>query len=289
MKGEFTPLVVAREKGFFQEQGIEVDLLEGKSGTEAAQAVATGNDQFGYIPSVQVIQGINQGMPIQGLASCGRNTGMCWASHADVPLADPKALEGRKVSISTSSTFFQVWDGFARKFGVDKSKVDVVAADPSARVGLVLQRQVDIMADIFLANDFVILQNRANENLNLLKLADLDYDPIGYVLVTNRSILTNDSGLGRGFTQATLKGLEYTLRQPDEVTQIMTHLYASTLGAAVIDGQIKQLLPLVNKEPQIGKSDEAAWNHSLDILVDSAVIDKKLPLDQYFTNDFVAA
>jgi NitT/TauT family transport system substrate-binding protein len=287
MKGEFTPLVIAREKGFYKEQGIEADLLEGKSGTQAAQVVATGSDQFGYIPSVQVIQGINQGMPIQTVATCGRNTGMCWAAHAGVPLDGPKSLEGRKVSISTSSTFFQVWEAFARKFGVDKSKVEVVAADPSARVGLFLQNQVEIMADIFLANDYVILQNRAKEKLNLLKLADLGYDPVGYVLAANKSVM-GDAGIARGFTQATLKGLQYTLDHPDEATQIMTRLYGDNLGASVIDGQIKQLLPLINKDPGLGTSDQAAWNHSLDILLESGVIDKKLAMDQYLTNDFVA-
>src|SRR5262245_8097419 len=34
VKGEFTPIIVAREKGFYKEQGIEADLLEGKSGTQ---------------------------------------------------------------------------------------------------------------------------------------------------------------------------------------------------------------------------------------------------------------
>lgn len=287
VKGEFTPFFVAREKGFYKEQGIDADLLEGKSGTQAAQVVATGNDQFGYIPSIQVIQGINQGMPILTVATCGRNTGMCWASWPNVPLTGPKSLEGHKVSISTSSTFFQVWEAFARKFNVDKSKVEVVAADPAARVGLFLQRQVEIMADIFLANDFVVLQDKAPESLNLLKLSDLDFDPVGYLLVVNKTLLQDDRSLARAFTTATLKGFQYTLDHPDEATQIMTQLHGEQLGASVIKGQVQQLLPLINRDPALGRSEQAPWKRSLELLQDAGVIDKQLSLDAYYTNDLI--
>jgi NitT/TauT family transport system substrate-binding protein len=288
VKGEFTPLFVAREKGFYKDQGINVDLREGKSGTQAAQVVATGNDQFGYIPSIQVIEGINQGMPLLTVATCGKNTGMCWASWPDIPLSGPKSLEGHKVSISTSSTFFQVWEGFARKFHVDKSKVDVASPDPSARVGLFLHHQLDIMADIFWANDFVILQQEAGTDLNVLKLADLNFDPIGYVLVVNKGLLQKDKDLVRRFTQATLKGFQYMLDHPDEATQIMTKLYGKRLGKDVIAGQVKNMLQLINNKPVLGKSEDQPWNHSLDLLSTSGVIDKKLPLDQYFTNEFIS-
>src|SRR5579872_3094199 len=163
MKGEFTPFVVAQEKGYYRDAGIDAQLQPGTSGTQAAQSVAVGHDQFGYIPSVQVIEGITkQQMPIRSVAECGTYTGMCWASRADVPLTSPKSLEGHKVSISPASTFFQVWPAFSKKYGIDVDKVQVVGADPSARIGLFLDGRIDVMADIFYANDLVILQHKVN-------------------------------------------------------------------------------------------------------------------------------
>src|SRR6267378_5691632 len=51
-KGEFTPLYVAREKGFFEEQGLDVEILEGKSGTQAVQVVGTGTiPSDSFLPS----------------------------------------------------------------------------------------------------------------------------------------------------------------------------------------------------------------------------------------------
>jgi NitT/TauT family transport system substrate-binding protein len=287
IKGEFTGFFVAQEKGFYREENVELQLLEGKSGTQAAQVVGAGSDQFGYIPSVQVIKAINEDIPLKTVATLGRYTGMCWASWPNVPLKTPKDLEGRKVSISTSSTFFQVWPAFARKFKVDVNKVEVVNADPSARVGLFLSHKLDIMADIFLANDYIILQARTKEPLNLLKLSDLHFDPLGYLLVVNTSVLARDPELVRRVTKATLKGFRYTVDHPDEAIAIMTRLYGERLGPEVIQGQVTRLVPLINQTPALGKASEAEWANSLTILFISGVIDKRLALKAYHTDEFI--
>jgi NitT/TauT family transport system substrate-binding protein len=288
-KGEFTPLYVAREKGFFAEQGLEVEILEGKSGTQAVQVVGTGNDTFGFVPSIQVVQGINQGIPVKVTGTFGRVTGMCWASWPEVPLTGPKSLEGRKVSMSSASTFFQVWPAFAKKHKLDLAKIETVNADPSARNGLFLSRRLDIMADIFVANDFVILESRAKQKLNMLRLSDLDFDPVGYVLIVHRPVAERDPDLVKRFTRATQKGFQYLLDSPKDAIAIMNRLYGERFGPEVIDGQVTRLITLVNREPAVGVSSDGAWQRSLDLLHEAGVIDKKLPLAEYFTNDFLNA
>ncbi len=287
VKGEFTPFFVAREKGYYEAAGVNLDLLEGKSGTQAVEVIGAGRDTFGYVPSVQVIEAISGGIPLKTVAAMGRYTGMCWASWPTVPLAKPKDLEGRRVSISPSSTFFQVWPAFARAFRIDTSKVDVVHADPSARVGLFLSHKLDIMADIFWANDLVILQVRTGEPLNVLKLADLNFDPLGYLLVVNAQVLSRDPDLVKRVTAATLKGFQYTIDHPDEAIAIMTKLHGNQLGAKVIEGQVHNLIPLLNQKPILGKATQDAWARSLTILYSSGVIRKRLALSDYYTDEFI--
>jgi NitT/TauT family transport system substrate-binding protein len=147
---------------------------------------------------------------------------------------------------------------------------------------------LDIISDIFLANDYVILQDKTSDKLNLFKLADVDFDPVGHLLTVNGSVLDSNKALVHSFTQATLKGLQYTLDHPDEATQIMVKLYSDQMGPNVIEGEVKNLLPLINRAPSLGNSDPAAWDKTLVMLRDAGVIDKKLANDQYYTNEFVA-
>ena len=292
MKGEFTPFVVAREKGYYRDAGIDVQLNPGTSGTVAMQSVAGGHDHFGYLPSVQLIEGITkQQMPVKAVAECGSATGMCWASRPDVPLTGPKSLEGRRVSISPASTFFQVWNSFAKEFNVDQSKVQVIGADPSARVGLFLDGRVDIMADIFFANDFVILQSKVPQHkLNLFRLSDpkTQFDPLGYVLVTRDDLIQKEPAMVKAFTGATLRGLAYTHEHPDEAAEIMVKAPENQLAPDVVRGQVHNLQALINAKPTAGKNQPADWNRSLKILQTAGVIDKALDPASYYTNAFVS-
>lgn len=287
VKGEFSPFFVAREKGFYEEAGINVKLQEGKSGTQAVQVVGSGRDDFGYIPSIQVVDGVNKDVPITTIGTMGRYTGMCWAAWPDVQLNGPKALEGNTVSISSSSTFFQVWPGFQQRFQPNLDKINVVQPSPSARNGLFLRRKVDIMADIFYANDWVILRAETDKELNLLRMSDLDFDPLGYLLVANESLRTDSPDTVRRFTQATLRGFRYTIDNPDEVVDIMTRLFADRSSREVFDGQIRNMLDLLLRDPGLGVGTEEIWQQSLGILNQSGLIDDARPLDQYYTNEFV--
>ncbi len=292
MKGEFTPFVVAREKGYYRDAGIDVQLNPGTSGTVAVQSVAGGHDHFGYLPSVQLIEGITkQQMPVKAVAECGSSTGMCWASRPDVPLTGPKSLEGRRVSISPASTFFQVWNSFAKEFNIDQSKVQVVGADPSARVGLFLDGKVDVMADIFFANDFVILQAKVPQHkLNLFRLSDAktQFDPLGYVLATRDELIQKEPAMVKAFTGATLRGLAYTHEHPDEAAELMIKAPENQLAPDVVRGQVRNLQALINAKPAVGKNQPGDWNRSLKILQGAGVIEKSLDHASYYTNAFVS-
>lgn len=287
IKGEFSPFFVAREKGYYSEQGLNVSLQEGKSGTQAVQVVASGQDDFAYVPSIQACIGINKGVPVKTVATTGRYTGMCWAAWPDVPLEGPESLEGHTASISTSSTFYQVWPGFKRKFRPDPAKIDIVHPSPSARKGLFLRKKLDIMADIFYANDWVILQEEVDEKLNMLRMSELDFDPLGYLLIGNTSLLSSSPDTVRRFVGATIKGFRYTMDHPGEAADIMSRLYGDRLSHSVFAGQINNMLDLLLKDPGLGRATDSIWNSSLGILNASGIIDKKLPPNQYYTNEFL--
>lgn len=296
VKGEFTGFFIAREKGFYDEENLTIQLNEGKSGTQAVQVVGTGNDTFGYVPSIQVIQGINKQVPLTTVAAMGRYTGMCWGAWPDVPLKGADSLIGRTVSVSTSSTFFQVWPAFQKHFKLDPSKITIVHPDPSARDGLFLSHKLDIMADIFYANDWVILQVntdkakalKSGQQLNLLKMSDLNFDPLGYLLIANSSVVKSDPDLVRRMVRATIKGYQYVIDHTDDSIAIMQKLYGSRLGDQVIEGQVRNMLTLLITKPALGQATDDMWTQSLDLLMDAGVIDKKLPVSSYYTNDYLS-
>ena len=94
LKGEYAPLFVALEKGYYSAEGLDVQLSEGNGAQNVLKALAAGNEKFGYGPAVAAARAVSQGLPIKvgalyqtmylvgtamGLAPCGLGGG-----HSDL-------------------------------------------------------------------------------------------------------------------------------------------------------------------------------------------------------------
>lgn len=290
MKGEFAPFIVATEKGFFKEAGLDVEVKEGSGATLAIQSVATGKDAFAYVPSVQLIQAVNKGVPVKAVATVSKVDSMGFVARPGVTLTSPKDLEGKKVEIAASSTFHNIWGAFAKKNGIDVSKVDVVSVNPGARFGLLLSGQVDILADIFITNELPVLAAQTPEKLQSIAVGDFGFPIIGYTLITTTEMIEKHPEEVKKFVAAARKGFEFTQSHPEEAAKIASAAYATQLPAGPTRGQVDALDGFLSQgSPKaLFVGSDAGWQNTLDILADAGVIDEKKAPSDYYTNAFVA-
>ena len=68
LKGEYAPLYVALEKGYYKAEGLDVQLSEGNGAQNVLKALAAGNEKFGYGPAVAAAQAVSQGLPVKVVA-----------------------------------------------------------------------------------------------------------------------------------------------------------------------------------------------------------------------------
>lgn len=289
MKGEFTPFVVAVEKGYFAEEGLDVTVNEGAGATQALQTVASGQDDIAYVPSIQLVNAINRGMPVKVVATVVKLDPMGMVSKSGVKLSTPADLEGKTVEISAVSTLSQIWEAFAKKNNIDVSKVNVVRADPSARFNLLLSDKVDVLGDIFLTNEYPVLQSKLPEKMNTLRVSDWGFKLLGYTLVANNTMIESRPDVIKRFNAAAMKAFQFTLDNPDEAAAIAAKAHPEALNEETTKAQVAQLVDFLKSgEPAaLFVGDDEGWSRTLDILESSGAIDaKKAPVD-YYTNSYV--
>ncbi len=68
LKGEYAPLYVALEKGYYKAEGLDVTLAEGNGAQNVLKALAAGNEKFGYGPAVAFATAVSQGLPVKVVA-----------------------------------------------------------------------------------------------------------------------------------------------------------------------------------------------------------------------------
>jgi len=230
---ENSPLSTSAREGVLRGARLDVEISKGKSGTQAVQVVGTGNDTFGFVPSIQVVQGINQGNPIKVTGTFGRVTG-CAGHRGRKPPGRTQGPRGTQVS-TPRPPLLQVWPAFARKHKLDLAKIEPSTQNPSARNGLFLSRRLDIMADIFVANDFVILESRPSRS----SIPPALRPGLRPGRLRPGSSTGGDgarSGSGPAVHAGHAEGLQHMVDAPKEAIAIMTKLYGERLGPEIYEG-----------------------------------------------------
>ena len=86
--GEHAPFFVARDKGFYKEEGLDVEILEGSGSTTVAQLVANLTNPVAYVDAATMMRGIGAGMPIKAVGVTLQQSPMSFIYRADARAPD---------------------------------------------------------------------------------------------------------------------------------------------------------------------------------------------------------
>lgn len=94
---------VARDKGFWKKNGLDVSVARGSGSGSAAQAVGAGTFMFGMGATPTVIIQAAKGLPITCIGQLNYDALMGIGVPSNSPITKPKDLEGKKLGASVSS------------------------------------------------------------------------------------------------------------------------------------------------------------------------------------------
>ncbi len=288
-KGEFTPFFVAKEKGYFEKYGLNVEVLEGNGSSQVMQVISQQNDDFGVTSTVEPSQGLAEGMPVQMIASYMNHSPIMILSHPDQPVKTPKDLEGKKIAMSTASTFTNVYDKFLEVNGVDAAKVESVKLESSARNVTFLNKDVDAVA-VFSTNEYPVFEKELGVELQPLYLGDFGYDLSGLTLVSNTKFLKENPNATKRFLAAINEAFQYTIENPEESASIVKGLFPETVDEEIVIEQINRTAELADPSGNAyGWISEENIENTLNILEESGLLSVRKELDEYFTNEYLPA
>lgn len=212
------PLVIGLEKGFFREEGIELQLLPPSAGDEGVKLVAMGKADFAISGQPRHIIHVSKGMPLtrvatmmdhslEGIATMGKNS----------PIKSLADLKGKKIGhASTGSGFTMIaLKAMLQKHGVNPDSVTFIQVGQGIATSL-LSGRVDAVANVLQTYEFMDIQ-RFNPNAELYthgKAGIPEYDSI--IVVANSQKLDKD--LVTRFVRALKKSSEYMKSAPAEET-----------------------------------------------------------------------
>jgi len=293
-KTEFAALILADDKGFFAEQNIDVEILEGKGSGDVVPLIAQKEDDFGYLNLTTVSIGISKGMPIKVVAGLMGKHPSGLAYFEDKPLNEPKDLEGKIVALAPGEAFAVIYPAFAEKWEIDTSLVTTVNLDASVKNQAFLEGDIDILP-LYINNELPLLRTMTDKEINVLMPAEYGFNTIANGIITHQDTIDNNPDLVRRFVAAVIKGYQYTLEHPEEALEAIKLRSTELAGQPeeVLLEQVKLTMSLIHSEATEGKpigwmSDED-WDRTLDLLFETGGIESRPANVDVFTNDFIPA
>jgi len=286
-KGEYAPLFVALDKGYYAEEGLKVTLAEGSGSQTVISLIGSGEENIGYGPADAVAAAVNNDVPVKVVAVYQTKLPIAILSYPDNPIRVPKDLEGKKISGSTGGAFTRLLPAFAAANDLDLSKIEVVMLEGAVGNTQFLNRQVDAVSP-YLSNEVPRLEKMAGMEFVKLRVADYGLPLLGASFFMGESFVDSNPETVKKILRATDRGYRDAIANPAEAAEIMMRYLPAGEDSEVLQKQVEATVEstnVINDRP-IGWQTEEDWNNTLTILADTGEIKEILPLERYFTNDF---
>ncbi|MFC4808541.1 ABC transporter substrate-binding protein [Paenibacillus sp. GCM10023250] len=280
-----TGLYVARDKGFFEQHGLKVDIIQpGEAGADTM--IATGAADFGVSYQEGVTQARIQGVPLVSLAAVIQHNTSGFASPADKNITSPKAFEGKTYGGWGSPAEPAVIESLMQEDKGDFKKVKI-ANIGDADFFTATKKNIDF-AWIFYGWDGVAAELKG-EKINMVYLTDYS-DKLDYytpVLATNEKMIAEHKDTVEAFMAAASEGYQFAIDHPDEAADVLIKAVPE-LNADLVRASQKWLSPRYQSDaPRWGEQKLTVWKNYAEWMYDHKLLDKPLDAEKAFTNDFL--
>lgn len=284
---QFAPLYVAQKKGFYAEEGLNVTIEYGFE-HDFIKLAASGERDFAVASGDQVILARGQGIPIVYVMKWYERFPVGVAAPKAASLSGPDALPGHKVGIpGLFGASYIAWKALTYATNIDESKVELVEFPEFNQAAGIQQGVVDA-AVVYIANEPLQLRD-AGIDVDVIEVSDY-IDLVSNGLVVGEETMAENPEMVGAVVRATLRGLEYTLDNPDEAFAIVREVVPEITdeNAPTQRAVLEASLDLWRSDA-LGLSSQQAWQASVDFMREAGLLETEIDISQAFTNKFVEA
>ncbi len=211
------------ERGFFRDQGIEVELREGKGSAVTAQTVAAGGDDFGVdIDGGTFLTLAAKGLPATAILSVAAKSPLVIFSPADKPIKTPQEMVGKSISITAGDGPSALLPALLELNKVDASKVTQVNMQPGPKLTSLLGGRVQGVATNVVLRP--TLESKGQQVYSLM-YADFGVVTPGMYMIASNQIIQSKPDVVRRFVAAAIKSMEATEKDPGAAAASFSKVY----------------------------------------------------------------
>ncbi|MCM8527351.1 MAG: ABC transporter substrate-binding protein, partial [Lentisphaeraceae bacterium] len=260
-------------KGYFKEEGLNVEILPGGPGVRVETETALGRVEFGIANADKILIVGDKDMKLHALMSPYEKSPRCIITHSESEIKSFADLSKAKVLILNNTKPFYHWLKY--KFP-DIVNVDTI---PYNKATFMSTKKAAIQG--YSNSEPLIFRDKGLE-VNVLQVSETGFNPYASVLICNEDMIKNKRSIVDKMKRASVKGWLSYLKDPKETNKHIEKLNPS--GKGTLDKSTKALISLMSsKDESFGKMSLERWKELAQQLFEMKLI-SKMPGEEW---DFV--
>ena len=280
--------LVASEKGFWKELGLDVEVRAGGVGTAPIKVVTTGDAQFGVATGDQLLLAIEEGTPVTAIALAYEDNPLAWITRSESGIKSAKDFKGKKIGLSFIDDE-PLFNAMMARVGLDPKK-DLQVVPVKFDTSPFLRGEVDAFPVYRNTQGIELAAELSKQGVqtHIVGVADERLVSYSNLYFATKDFETKHPDVVRSFIAGVLKGWSYAQDHPDEAAEIVAK-YDKENKLEIIKQSVRATNKLVKPEAssQIGKMTLEGWQSTQQILLEAKQMKKTLDLNTAFVGSYV--
>ena len=220
--------------GYFEEEGLDVEIRPGGPGSPIIQQVAGGQVDFAVGNADQVLLGRDQGAPVVAVMTAMQDSPRCIMVHEGSGIRDLLELNDLTLAVGSGKPF--------AKFLLSKlgdAKLNIVPYQGS--VVMFLER-ADFAQQAYVFSEPYVARKEGGDPLCLM-VSEVGFNPYTSLLITSDARVERKPELVRKMVRACVRGWETYLNEPEQTNRHI-HQQNAEMGLEILAFGAAAIRPL---------------------------------------------
>jgi NitT/TauT family transport system substrate-binding protein len=294
---DFTPwgihgaMHLAKQKGWFEQEGLDVDVQDGKGTLAGIQLVGAGRIDVGAVQLGPMAIARENGLPLVGIAGFARKGDLAVLVSADKGPKTAKELAGKKLVCFTGSPWVPFIGPFAKAAGID-GQFNVTMVAPPAMVATYASGDADGFLSLAPFGEPLVSKTRPARSI---LAADFGINFPSFGLIATEDTVKKRPAALRKLVQVQIRAWEYLYKDAagleEAVQAVMAQRPDAKLNPELLRGQMSAYRAFLDtdntKGKRLGWQADADWVAAIRSMEQAAVIKPGRKPNEFYTNAFV--
>ncbi|MCB8889280.1 ABC transporter substrate-binding protein [Vreelandella malpeensis] len=294
-EGPAAPFLMAKEKGYFADEGLDVQIDSGSGSAGAINRVASGAYEMGFGDLNAVVEFLAEnpdGPGVSGVYVLYDGTPAAVLARKDRGIETPADLVGKRIAAPAFDTGYRAWAAFAAANGLEADAVAWQNVDPTLRETLLARGDVDAITG-FSFTSLLNLEERGlgEEALTIMAFPDFGVPLYGNAIIASDAFAEAHPEAVEGFLRAFDRALADTFADPEAAVAFVAQR-DGLIDTEMETRRLKLALESVvntpyTREHGVGGVDEARLEQAIALVADVFELPTVPSAEQVFTARFL--